>query len=144
VAKKLLGTTVENSGRPLRIEVTSNDIRKGKKKDPAACAVAQTLLRSTNATEVRVHRGVTYLLMGKVWKKYKTSAAVRMETIIFDRGGEFMAGEYDLQAVPLSELIPKKKSNGSKGRTPKEAALSRRRRVIPGVRRSARQSEEQE
>jgi hypothetical protein len=56
-----------------------------------------------------------------------------------------MPGEYDLTPVPLSQLLPKKKkSNGSKGKTPKEAALSRRRRVIPGVRRSARQSEETE
>ena len=143
MAKKFLDLEVKNSARQLRIDVTPNDIKKGKKLDPTSCAVAQCLLRSTNAEEVRVHRGVTYLKVGKVWQKYITSSAVRMETIIFDRGGTFMPGEYDLRPVPLSMLVPKKKSNGSKGRGPKEAARATQRRVIPGVRRSARQGEEE-
>ena len=58
MAKKFLDLEVKNSARQLRIDVSPNDIKKGKKLDPTSCAVAQCLLRTTNADEVRVHRGV--------------------------------------------------------------------------------------
>jgi hypothetical protein len=144
MTKKFLDLEVKNSARSLRIDITPNDIKKGKKLDPTSCAAAKCILRSTNATDVRVHRGVTMLKVGKVWERYITSSGLRMETIIFDRGGTFMPGEYDLKPVPISMIAPKKKSSSSKGRSPKEAALATRRRVIPGVRRSARSNEGEE
>jgi hypothetical protein len=144
MAKKFLDLEVKNSARQLRIDVSPNDIKKGKKLDPTSCAAAQCLLRTTNAEEAYVHRGVCYLKIGKVWQKYITSSGLRMETIIFDRGGTFMPGEYDLNPVPLRMIVPKSKRSSSKGMKPKEAARAYRRRVIPGVRRSARQGQQEE
>jgi len=142
-SRKIDGLEVENSGRSLRIDITEDDIKKGKPLDPTACAAARCLLRSTNAEAVKAHRHSTLVQIGKKWRRYKTSSSLRMEMIIYDRGGKFMPGYYDLAAVPLSQVMTKKKSK-SAPRKGKEARLSRRRLVIPGVRRSLRSSEEGE
>jgi hypothetical protein len=145
MTKKLDGMEVINPVRSLRINVTPNDIKNGKPMDPSSCAAAQTLLRVTKASEVRVHRGVTYLLISKKWHRYVTSSGLRMETIIFDRGGTFIPGEYDLRPVPVSMIAgPAKKSSPSKGKTRSETTMATRRRVIPQVRRSARSAAETE
>lgn len=143
MTRKLENKEVVNPVRSIRINVTEEDIRAGKPLDPGACAIAQCIVRSTRADAAYVHRGVTYILIGKKWHRYATSAAARMETIVFDRGGQFMPGEYDLHPMPVSLSTAKKKSP-SRPRTTGEAELGVRRRVIPGVRRSARASSETE
>lgn len=142
MARKFHDLEIRNASKLLRIDVSAKDIDRGKPLDPTACAAAQAVLRQTKADECYIHRGVCYLKIGKVWHKYTTSSGLRMETIIFDRGGKFMSGEYDLKPVSVSALIARTKRSPSKGRSPKEAALATRRRVIPGVRRSARTTEE--
>lgn len=141
---KYKGQDVTPMGRRLRIDITSNDIRKGKPLDPEHCAAAQCILRSTNANEVAVHRGVVYIQPkeGAKFQKFRTSSALRMETIIFDRGGAFMPGEYDLEPVPLKEVVRNKRKSPSQPRTSGEMRLTVRRRVIPGVRRTARSTTE--
>jgi len=143
--RKLEGADVKNSARRVRIDITSNDIKKGKPLRPDACAAAECIKRSLGAKEVKVHRGVTYVKHKgqKDWTKYVTSSGLRLETIIFDRGGMFIPGEYDLQPVP-SRMIAPKKPKSSRGLKPREARLARRRLVIPGVRKSARVGREKE
>jgi hypothetical protein len=131
----------------VRIDITQADIKKGKPLNPNACAAAQCILRSLGAANAKVHRGVTYVMQKEegAWTKFKTSSALRLETIIFDRGGQFIPGEYDLMPVPIEEIARIRKSTSkSKGKRPTEARLSRRRMVIPGVRRSARVTEADE
>jgi hypothetical protein len=143
MTKKLNGVEVANASRSLRIDITSNDVKKGKPLNPHECAAAQCILRSTNAKDVAVHRGVCYLLINKKWVRYKTPSSLRLETIIFDRGGTFMPGEYDLAPVPVSMIArPKKTNNGTKGLKLRQATMRRRRMTIPGVRRSARSTDE--
>jgi hypothetical protein len=123
----------------MRIDITAQDIRRGRKLDPEACAAAQSILRSTGAKAVRVHRGNTYLLMGEEWVRFATSAGLRMETIIFDRGGQFMPGEYDLRPVPTSQIFP---GTQTQKRAPRSKSPVHRRTTIPGVRRSVYQRKE--
>ena len=136
MARKLNGKEVVPSHRRLRINITQADIDKGEVLNPNACAAAQAIQRALKK-QAKVHRGVTYLDEGKAYRKYRTSTALRMETIIFDRGGRFMPGPYDLLDVPIRELgygsTTKKK--------PKPSGRSRapaKRRNIPGVRHTAR------
>lgn len=129
-----------NAIRPMRVDVLPEDIKKGKPLDPKQCAVAQAIKRvlGNGEIDVEVHRGVTYVKRGKQgWIRYKTSSGMRLETIVFDRGGQFISGEYDLQPMPLQLPKPKKKSP-SRSRSPRSAELAVRRRSIPGVRKSAR------
>lgn len=147
MTRKLEGVDVKNSGRRIRIDITEADIMKGKPLDPTACAAAQCIRRSLGASDVKVHRGVTYIKQRSdgPWTRYKTSEALRIETIVFDRGGQFIMGEYDLQPVPFYELTrPSKPKTPSRGRSPQEARRSQRRRIIPGVRSTARIAKEEE
>jgi hypothetical protein len=92
------------------------------------------LKRHFDAKEVFVYRNVTYILRkdGNALR-YRTSPALRLETIVFDRNGEFYPGEYDLEPAPLTrEVTTKTKSAGGASRrnvTP--------RRAIPNVRPTA-------
>jgi len=132
MARKLNGKEVVPSHRRLRINITQADIDKGEVLNPNACAAAQAIQRALKK-QAKVHRGVTYLDEGKAYRKYRTSTALRMETIIFDRGGRFMPGEYDLLDVPIRSLVPAQKPKPSgRSRTPVK------RRNIPGVRHTAR------
>jgi hypothetical protein len=143
MAKQFKGREIANAVRPLRIRVTEADIDKGKPMDPEACAVAQCILRMTGADEVSVHRGVIMVVKGKKATRYMTSSSVRLEEIIFDRGGKFMPGEYDLKPVPINMIAPRKKSP-SAPRTKRSATLGQRRLSIPGVRRRLNQKQEGE
>jgi hypothetical protein len=155
MARKFEGADVSNAGRGIRIEVTQRDVdkangtrkNKGDPFEPDECPAAMAILRSTNAKDVRVHRGVTMLMIGDSWKRYATSSGLRLETIIADRGGRFVIGEFDLKPISTSQLVnqgrPKKKQRTA-GMKPAQAKLATRRLVIPGVRRSARQSEEKD
>jgi hypothetical protein len=126
---------IKNALRSIRVDITNADIKAGNPMDPTSCAAAQAIMRTLKADEVRVHRGVTYVHMKSGWQRFKTSASMRLETIVFDRGGEFIPGEYDLQPVPLKALTKTKrkvpKSAASNHKTPRRAA-------IPQVRARAR------
>jgi len=139
MAKKYKGQKVANSGRRLRINITAKDIEKGTPLDPENCAAAECIKRSTGANDVSVHRGVVYIQQreGGQYQKFMTSGGLRLETIVFDRGGRFIAGEYDLKPVPVRLIAPKKRSP-SAPRTTAQMNMATRRRVIPDVRRSAR------
>jgi hypothetical protein len=126
---------IKNALRSIRVDITNADIKAGNPMDPTSCAAAQAIMRTLKADEVRVHRGVTYVHMKSGWQRFKTSASMRLETIVFDRGGEFIPGEYDLQPVPLKPLTK------SKRKMPKSAPTNHkppRRTVIPHVRARAR------
>lgn len=137
----------KNAHRPVRLNITPEDAKKGKRLDPCACAAARAIKRQMGAGDdgVYVHRGVTYVKQGKEWVRFKTSGALRLETIIFDRGGEFAPGEYDIQAPPLSMISPKepskKRSPGIKSRN---AFATRARRTVPGTRPTARGVEQED
>jgi len=134
MARKFKGRDIVNLGRGMRLKVTEADIKKGVPLDPENCAVAECIKRVTGADEVSVHRGVVMIVKGNKAMRLMTSSGVRLETIVFDRGGVFIPGEYDLKPVPVDRIAPKKKSP-SAPRTGRAAKLSRRRMVIPGVRR---------
>src|SRR5262249_37057556 len=126
---KFKGRDITNALRPLRITVNDADIAKGVPLDPENCAAAEGIKRMLNADEVSVHRGVVIVVKGKRATRYMTSSALRLEEIIFDRGGRFIPGPYDLKAVPLSVAAPRKKSP-SAPRTTKQAKLGLRRMTI--------------
>jgi len=145
MVKKLNGVEVSDANKSLRIDISQDDVKNGKPLDPQNCAAAECIKRTLGADDVYIHRGVCYIKRkgAKRYTRYATSSGLRLETIIFDRGGAFMPGYYDLEPVPVRMIAPKPKSP-SKGRSPKEATLAVRRRSIPGVRRSARAAAETE
>jgi len=125
VATKIGSAVISNSHRSFRFEIKKNDILNGQPNDPCGCAAARALKRTFNAKEVYVFRDVTYVVSKEDdATRYKTSPALRLETIVFDRNGNFYPGEYDLYPAP-----------DAPARTTRSApSSSRRRNVRSGVR----------
>ena len=129
---------ISNSHRGLRFVVEKRDIENGQPNDPCACAAARALRRHFDAKEVFVFRNVTYILRKDgTALRYHTPAQLRLETIVFDRNGEFYPGEYELQAAPLAEVMRKSKAASTSGRGRNSKA--REYRDIPNVRPKASQ-----
>jgi hypothetical protein len=130
---------ISNSYRGLKFEITKRDIEQGQPGDPCACAAARALRRVFDAKMTFVYRDVTYILKkDDTALRYHTSAPLRLETIVFDRNGQFYPGEYMLEPAPLVE---KTTSRSSKSATTTRGKNSRRgeRRGIPNVRPTASQ-----
>jgi len=142
--KKIEGVEVKNALRPMRVDVSQKDIENGEPMQPDACALAKCIVRTTKASKAIVHRHVIYVKIGKEWFRFKTSESARIETIVYDRGGRFMPGEYDFGVMPIAQTIARSKmrTSASRGRSPAKAKLAARRQFIQGVRRTAHNKHE--
>ncbi len=132
------GQDVFDATQPLMINITDQDIAKGKGKDPGACAAAMAAIRSLKATKARVHLSRTYIeldpkVLGiksskeKVWIRYQTPISLTKEMIALDRGGKFEKGAHKLGAPykyhrlkppkPAIQLGKRKKRNDKPTKT---------------------------
>lgn len=125
-----------NSHRGLRFKITPRDIENGQPNDPCACAAALALRRTLGADEVLVYRDVTYARKKNEAVRYKTSAQLRLETIVFDREGNFFPGEYELGPGPISKPPKAKRSGSAPARRNSKTGGYR---AIPNVRPTASQ-----
>ncbi len=135
---KLDNKPINNAHRGLRVEINDADISTGKRLNPDACAAANALCNMKDVEAAKVYRHCVYLKRNGKWQRFRTSSALRLETIVFDRGGKFLPGEYDLLPVPISEIVPK----SSRQRSPnapkrKPSQPQRHRAFIPGTRPTA-------
>jgi hypothetical protein len=128
---------ISNSYRGLRFKITKSDIENGQPNDPCNCAAARALRRHFDARETFVFRDVTYIVTkdGKAMR-YHTSAPLRLETIVFDRNGEFYPGEYELEPAPIPNVTKTKSASRSSS---KRGNSKREYRGIPNVRPTASQ-----
>lgn len=140
MAIKIGAAKISNSHRGLSFKIGRSDIENGQPNDPCNCAAARALKRSFDAKEVFVFRDVTYILRkdGNALR-YHTSAPLRLETIIFDRNGEFYPGEYLLEPAPITDVKKAKRSNGSSASRGGNNKKRRERYSIPNVRPTASQ-----
>jgi len=137
LATKIGTAKISNSYRGLRFKITPRDIENGQPNDPCSCAAARALQRHFNAKEVRVYRNVTYVVTrDDKALRFGTTPALRLETIVFDRNGEFFPGEYDLAPGPLVRDVPKKQKSAS---APIRKNSQRTYHKIPNVRPTASQ-----
>ena len=112
---------------------------------PNACAIAVAAIhRIKGCTAAQIHRRTAYLNINGKWKRYAIPDALWAEIIAFDRGGKFWAGEHDLTAPPLHDLIPKKKRSPSRSSSSSGGGSNRRprpRHVVPGLRETGQRNE---
>ncbi len=112
------GQPVGNAAKSIRVNITADDIKKGKPLEPNACAIARAVLREVpGATDVMAHLDCVYIRRAKEWLRYKTPEYAKREITAFDRGGWFAPGEVELKAVPTSALVRRVKQirNGGSG-----------------------------
>jgi hypothetical protein len=114
---------VVDARKPLTVEVTKNDVKRGKKKDHDQCAIAKACMRSNHPDYVIAARSRIYIIKKGIATRYFTSPRIMREITSFDRGAQFTPGVYTLLAVPNSHKLSNKtkgswrrtKSNGSLG-----------------------------
>ena len=136
------GQPVGNAAKSIRVNITADDIKKGKPLEPNACAIARAVLREVpGATDVMAHLDCVYIRRAKEWLRYKTPEYAKREITAFDRGGWFAPGEVELKAVPTSALVRRVKTirsggGGGKSRGPKRPTPH----YTVGVREAARKN----
>lgn len=99
------GLPVIDAKRPLTLTVRKSDIARAAEstQEPARCAVARACYRELHVLEARIHLARCYLRTNDHnWVRYQTPNAMRAEIVAFDRGGEFMPGEFTLSPLPAS------------------------------------------
>lgn len=94
------GLPIMDARKPIQVEVTPTDVRKGSKLEPSSCAFALALKRETHCVEARVFRTVTYVTYKTRIVRFHTPEAAARELIVFDRGGAFEAAEYTFRPFP--------------------------------------------
>jgi hypothetical protein len=113
------GKPVVDADKPVTLQITQADCKRGSKKDPTRCAAALALKRATGCDECRVHIACTYLRFGDKWLRYATPPSLKAEIISFDRGGGFYPGDFRLHPMSASNRLkavqqkpgPKPKAN---------------------------------
>ena len=136
MARKIGTAKISNSYRGMEFTINKSDIENGQPNDPCACAAARALKRQFQAKEVFVFRDVTYILRkDNTALRYHTSPQLRLETIVYDRNGEFYPGQYELQPAPVAAPKSKRSSKGSS--SARRTNRPRVRHVIPNVRPTA-------
>lgn len=143
--KRIDGEPVSNAAVPLRLTITEDDIRRGKRGQPNACAIAVAAMhRVKGCSAAQIHRSCAYLNINGKWRRYHIPPALWAEIIAFDRGGKFWAGEHDLSPPPLPDLMPKKRTRRSASSVPSLTRSGQKRRahhLIPGLRDTAQRNE---
>lgn len=130
---------VVDAPRPLTIQITPTDVKKGNTKDPGGCAAAQSIRREVDGcTDVRVHLGRTYVKNEKAWVRYQTPASLRSEIVAFDRGARFAPGKYVLRPLSAANKLGTARGSATNKTKPnKDRSKSKVRakyHVVSGVR----------
>lgn len=129
------GLPVRDAEEPITLHVLPNDIKKSSKKDPTNCAAARAGQRELGK-DVRVFLTRTFVKQKDHWTRYVTSARVAKEIVSFDRGAQFMPGEYNFGRITESQKSgikrstkggPKKDNKNRKKRGYHTTALVRKR-----------------
>lgn len=111
--KTIDGLPIFDAKHSLKLEISPNDIAKADPKQPADCAVARSIRRTTHCKEVRVHLGRIYVRSNASnWQRYLTPKPMRNEIIAFDRGGTFEPAKFTLLAPQPSKRLGKRQGGG--------------------------------
>ena len=99
------GKKVVDASYGMSVNVTPQDVAKGKRKDAHSCAIALACVRELDAVSAVVNRTRTYVEYPKRWLRFITPPKVRDELAAFDTTGQFHPGRYVLYAPTKSIKI---------------------------------------
>lgn len=118
--KRIDGQEITSSHRGLSLTVDKRDVANGTRKNPNACAAAIALKNHLpNCDDAYVHATNVYAKINGKWMRFRTSARLRLELYVFDRGGRFAPDIYDLLPVSDHEVIRRTRRSSSKGSAPR-------------------------
>ena len=155
------GELVVDARKPLRFEVSDQDVKTGKALKSRECPGNNGVVRALKAAhpeltnkEVRVHLSRTYIRMPvkvaceefdaedvpstakNVWVRFGNSHELSEQVYKMDRQEEFTPGNYRLAAVPPSAKLAAKKARAATPKKPriKVARRMSQQRSLRGVR----------
>lgn len=114
---------VADGAGDIRVTVTPADCSKGARGDGESCAMARACKRELKCDGILIWNSIAWVVKGNLATKYMVPASLAKEVAIFDRGADFMPGEYHLSHVPESaklkdrERLRKGKGGKNKGRS---------------------------
>jgi hypothetical protein len=106
---------VEDADSSIKVEVTPRDVATSKRKAHSECAMAVACKRSKHVDGVIIATSTAYLVKGDTAKRFYVPTSVAREVVSFDRGSEFMPGEYELRAPGPTEQLGRQ-TGGHAGR----------------------------
>ena len=115
IVRKFFGaniTEVEDSDKPINVEVTARDVNASERKAHAGCALAVACKRSKGLDGVLISTSTAYLVKGHKAVRYRVPPSVAREIVSFDRGSGFEPGEYRLDIVPPTSRFGETRSTG--------------------------------
>lgn len=116
----------------VKVTVTRGDVAWSEKRNGNACVMAKACERSLHVDGALVNRTRAFLIRGNTALRYGLTQRTQREIVAFDRGGQFMPGDYYLTRLIGSEAIGAKRTQ-----TKKRGNLKTRRRhwlVTEGIR----------
>jgi len=127
------GIPVVDARKPMTIEISPDDVKRGANKSPDSCAVARACMRQIGAAiATKVHLSRTYVKFkdkdGTIkWMRFGTPVSIRSEIVGFDRGGTFEPGVYTFAPVqPSVRFGTKRKRYDHRTRGPRAGKPSKR------------------
>ena len=96
---------VADGKRPISVEVTAADCKRGDRSEPDSCAMARACRREMECDGVLIWRSTAWVVKGDLAVKYHVPPSLGREIVVFDRGGAFLPGTYGLSAVPKSGSV---------------------------------------
>lgn len=102
---EIAGKPVRDAKRSIILNINVRDIKRGKTRDPGACAGAVALCRQERVKAARVHLKCCYIDRGAYWERYLTPEALRLNIVAFDRGGKFAPGSFKVRRPAKSNTL---------------------------------------
>lgn len=102
---------VRDARRTIAVNVSTEDNKKGRRKDPAGCAMARACVRQKIADGAIIGLTYSWLIKGDTATRFHTSTGVSREITSFDRHHDFASGRnYKLSKVSPSNRMGTRKN----------------------------------
>jgi hypothetical protein len=136
-------TEITNAAEPLIIEVPAQVVKNTRRKNSYHCAFAAACKLKPEIDEAIIHLGTAYIRFKgkKKFIRYRVGTRLRDQIVMFDRHGEFDAGEYTLSPMRSHASVGRRQGSNRKPLLPEREPtnpVNRKRVLVKGVRAPAK------
>lgn len=104
---------VADANKPLKVHVTSKDVKNAKERQEDSCAVAKACERIPDVDGALIKTTTAYVIKGNLAIRYLVPETVTREIVSFDRNKDFRPGEYQLSAMNKAHRIQGPRGGGN-------------------------------
>lgn len=123
--------SVVDATKPVIVTVKDTDNSTSKKKTHDACALAHACERERVCDAALIFPRIAFLVKGKTAIRYRVPESVTREIVVFDRGGDFAPGDYQLSPCSKRDRLGNKTPRNNSKRNKKTRAYRKPEVVHP-------------